>query len=93
MIDERGDSGMTIRIHIEELLLDGLPVLGHEGPAVRKAVEKELSRLFAEGGLSRELAGGGAFPDVPNGNMKITGTGPSKIGKEIARAVYGGIGR
>jgi hypothetical protein len=26
-------------------------------------------------------------------NMKITGSGPSKIGKEIAWALYGGIGK
>jgi hypothetical protein len=84
---------MTIRVHIDRLVLEGMTVQRHEGPAVQKAVEKELARLLAEGGLSADLASGGAYPDVQAGNMNTTGRGPSKIGKEIARAVYGRIGR
>jgi hypothetical protein len=84
---------MTIRVHIDRIVLEGLPVRNREGPAVKMAVEQELARLFTEGGLSSGLASGGAFPDVPGRTMTISDTSPRKIGTEIARSVYGGIGR
>jgi hypothetical protein len=84
---------MTIRIHIERLVLDGMPVQRHEGPLVQQAAETELARLLMEGGLSAELASGGAYPEVRAGDMNTIGTNPREIGKGIARAVYGGIGR
>jgi hypothetical protein len=84
---------MTIKIHIEKLVLDGLPVQSHDGPELRKAMAKELVRLLAEGGLSPELVGGGAYPDVPAGNANISGKNATKVGREIARAVYGRIGK
>lgn len=84
---------MTIRIHIERLVLDGMPVQRHEGPLVQRAAERELARLLTEGGLSAELASGGAYPEVRAGSMNMNGNNPREIGKGIARAVYGGIGR
>jgi hypothetical protein len=84
---------MTIRVHIDRLVLEGMTVQRHEGPAVQKAVETELARLLAEGGLSGDLVSGGAYPDIPAADMNISGTSAREIGKGIARAVYGGIGR
>ncbi|MGB9176690.1 MAG: hypothetical protein WCB46_08150 [Methanoregula sp.] len=84
---------MTIRVHIDRLVLDGVPVQRHEGPAVQRSLEKELARLLAEGGLSADLASGGAYPDIPAADMNISGSSAREIGKGIARAVYGGIGR
>jgi hypothetical protein len=84
---------MTIRVHIDRIVLEGLPVRKREGPAVKLAVEKELARLFAEGGIPPVLAAGGAYPDVPGGKMTVSGTSPREIGTAIARSVYGGMGR
>jgi hypothetical protein len=84
---------MTIRVHIDRLVLEGMPVQRHEGLVVQRAVEKELARLLAEGGLAADLASGGAYPDVQAGNMHITGPGARAIGKGIARSIYGGIGQ
>jgi hypothetical protein len=84
---------MSIRVHIESLVLEGLPITRSQGPLVQAAVEAELARLMAEGGLAQELASGGAVPSVPAGNIKLAGGGPNHIGRQIARAVYGGIGK
>jgi hypothetical protein len=84
---------MTIRVHIDRIVLEGLPVRNREGPAVKHAVEKELARLFAEGGISPGLTTGGVYPDVPCGKMTVSGHNPREIGRQIARSVYGGIGR
>ena len=84
---------MTIRIHIERLVLEGMPFGLREGQVVQQAVERELARLLEEGGLSAALAGGGAYPSLRPGSMRVSGGSPREIGDGIARAVYGGIGR
>jgi hypothetical protein len=84
---------MSLRIHIDRLVLDGLAIPRNEGPLVQAAVEAELSRLFTEGNLAPALMSGGAIPALSAGTVAVTGEGgPVAIGHQIARAVYGGIG-
>jgi hypothetical protein len=82
-----------IKVHIEHLVLEGLPVEQRHGPQVKAAVEEELSRLIAEGGLAPELASGGAVPSVRADRINSIGKGPAQIGKQIARSVYRGMNR
>jgi hypothetical protein len=84
---------MNIKLHIERLVLDGLPVTRSQGPQVQVAMEAELARLMAEGGLAQELASGGALPSVLADGIKSVGGSPAQIGRQIAKAVYGGIGK
>ena len=84
---------MKINIHIERLVLDGLPVTHAQGPLLQQAVEAELGQLLGEGGLSSALAGGGAMPHVPVSQIQLRrGDDSGAIGRQIARSVYGGIG-
>ena len=84
---------MNIKLHIERLVLDGLPITRSQGPLVQAAVEAELARLLAEGSLAPELASGGAVPSVRADGINSVGGSPGQIGRQIARAVYGGIGK
>jgi hypothetical protein len=84
---------MTIKLHIERLVLEGLPIMRSQGPLVQAAVQAELSRLLAQGGLGPELASGGAVPSVPVESIRLNAGSPAQIGKQIARSVYGGMGR
>ncbi len=85
---------MNINLHIERLVLDGVAVAPGERPRLQAAVETELARLLAEGGLSEELRGGGAVPSVRAGGIRLTGQGDAAgLGRQIAGAVYRGIGR
>jgi len=85
---------MKINLHIERLILDGLPVASNQGPLVQAALEAELARLLGVNGLSRELRAGGAVPEVAAGPLQLTTEStPSKLGQQIAQAVYGGIGK
>jgi hypothetical protein len=82
---------MSINLHIERLILEGIPA--HESRSVRKTVERELARLLREGGLSHELHRGGALPDVPAGTIRVGhDRHPRRLGADVARAVYRGIG-
>jgi hypothetical protein len=84
---------MKINLHIERLILEGLPVTSLQGAQVRASVEKELTRLLAAHGLSHELRGGIAVPSVRGGAIKIgKDNQPARLGQSIARAVHEGIG-
>jgi hypothetical protein len=84
---------MRIEVHIERLVLDGLPVSSADGPRVRAAVESELARLLVAGGLNRDLGGARA---VARMNAPQISVGPRErpdaIGRAVAASVHAGIG-
>lgn len=85
---------MTIHVHIERLVLDGLPVTGAQAPRVEAALEAELGRLLADGEVSPGLLSDGAVAHVPGGTIQMSGqSDPAGIGRQVARALYGGIGQ
>jgi hypothetical protein len=85
---------MNIQVHIERLVLDGVTVAPGDRPELQAAVETELARLLADGGLSPALLGGGAVPSVRTGETQLSPEGDAVgIGQQIAAAVYGGIGQ
>lgn len=82
----------SIEVHIEELLLHGLPLTHSQGPAVQAAVETELARLLIEGGLTSSLQSGGAMPSLRANAIQLRAESkPAQLGQQIAQAVYGGI--
>lgn len=85
---------MNIQLHIERLILDGLPATSVRGPQVKAAVEAELTRLLTANGLSHELQGGAAMQGLSASPLEVSAdTKPAQLGKQIARSVYGGIGK
>lgn len=84
---------MRINVHIERLVLEGLPATAHQAAEIQRAVETELAGLLARGGLSRELRGGIAVPRVRAGILQLgPDNRPAQLGRGIARAVHSGIG-
>jgi len=84
---------MNINVSIERLILDGLPLTHSQRPLVQAAVETELARLLAAGGLAAYLQAGVALRSIPGGSIQLPSDGnPNTLGQQIARAVYGGIG-
>jgi hypothetical protein len=82
---------MNITVHIERLILEGLPLKGGDGAAVQAAVETELARLLTEKGLSRMSTG--AAPNVSAGPVALAKeTKPADLGHQIARAIYASLG-
>jgi hypothetical protein len=85
---------MKINIAIDRLVLDGIDIAAADRPRLRAAVESELARLIAGGGISGGLAGGIAVPSVPASSIAIAASrSPRELGSAIAGSVYGGIGR
>ena len=80
---------MKINLHIERLVLDGLPIAHHHGPQVQTAVERELARLFAaEETLCRLNFTSGATPRVSAPNINALSGNPVRTGEQIAQVVH-----
>lgn len=85
---------MNVNLNIERLVLEGFQLRPGEHVLVGAAVEQELTRLLSERGVSTQLLSGGAVPRLTASDMRLTGgESPRQIGTQIARSLYGGIGR
>ena len=85
---------MNVNVHIERLVLDGLPITRSQGTIVQAAVEAELARLIVAGELKTDLLGGGARPYASADVIQLTSDNdPRRLGQQIAHSVYGGIGQ
>lgn len=83
---------MNINLHIERLVLDGLPITHSQSLLVQQAVEAELSRLLSTGELSRSLLQGAAVPNLQASNINWDNAShPTQLGQQIAQSIYGGI--
>lgn len=83
---------MNINLHIERLILDGLPIERHHAPLLKTAVEAELSRLLAANGSAPAFTSSGSRPAAPASEIQLArNVSPKMLGRQIARALYGGF--
>ncbi len=85
---------MNIHVHIERIVVDGLPV-GFEGRAeLRRSVESELGRMLASRGLAPGLLSGAALRSVSAPPVELEhGSSPSDLGSQIAGSIGSSIAR
>ena len=84
----------NIRLHIDRLVIEGVSLGPGDGARLRKAVERELTRLLAHNGLNPALGAGSATPRVAAPGIQLdAGKRPAEWGRQIAGTVYGGIGK
>jgi hypothetical protein len=85
---------MNIRLHIDRLILEGASLNAREQPHFQAALKMELSRLLAERGLAGDLINGAAVNAVRGGTVQLRGEASGQgLGRQVAQAVYRGIGR
>jgi hypothetical protein len=83
---------MRIKVHIERVVLEGLPVSSHDAQRVQRALTAELERLIAAREISGDLRSGGAVPSVQGVELRLpTHTSPRELGRQIARSVHRGL--
>ena len=86
--------GMNVMLHIERLVFDGLPVSEAALPHLHPAIETELARLIADGGVSVDFSADRLVPSLRGGDVRMTAGGREAVlGRQIAGALYGGIGK
>jgi hypothetical protein len=84
---------MRINVHIERLILDGLPVRTSQGRVLQASIERELARLLAGDGLASEVLAGRAVASLPHSTIEITTDAPpTVIARQIAEALNRQIG-
>lgn len=85
---------MKINLHIERLVLEGLPLSRAQGPLVQRAVELELTRLFGGGDIAAGLRSGGTIPHAAGGPLHFAKeASPRQLGTQIAQSVHEGLGK
>ncbi len=80
---------MSIALHIERLVLDGLPAHAGQRAQILAALEAELSRLLAERGLPGVAAG--AVPRVDAAPVRLAPGAPDQWGRQIAQSLVGSL--
>jgi hypothetical protein len=82
----------TIEVYIEELVLHGFDL--RDRYAIGEAVQRELSRLFAEQGIHSSLGQGREIARLDVGTFDVKpGAKAEAIGTQVAQSVYGGLKR
>jgi hypothetical protein len=83
---------MSINLHIDRLVLEGVNIAPDQRHLLKANVETELARLLAEGGLASSLSQGAALSRLSTSSIQLNGGSPMQLGRHIAQSVYGGIG-
>lgn len=85
---------MKIDVNIERLILDGVSLAPSQRPAFQAALEDELGRLLAGGALPSALSESRNIPGVRASEVRLAPNGgAAQWGRQIAQAVYEGLGR
>jgi hypothetical protein len=90
LIDHR--QSPTIELHIDELVLEGFPMLDRE--RLGGAIRTELARLLTEQGAPSLLNQSGEIMNLPGGTLTAGQTADATaLGVQIAHAIYVGLNR
>lgn len=80
----------NVELHIDELVLRGLP--SWQRDRIAAAVEAELQRLLDEGGLPTMLAAGGTVPEVAVDDLQLAASAKTEVvGAQIAGSIYSSL--
>jgi hypothetical protein len=83
----------NIELHIERLILEGLPLSPRESREVVAGVEGGLTRLLAQGGVDPRLLDGAVVPRLTAPDIRLqAGLEPLALSRRVAGALYRGIG-
>lgn len=98
MIDDEPGDGRAARpapqkhsgvsLHIERLVIEGVPLGSRQLVQLREAAQRELTRLIERDGVGSALKGGAlpklAGPTIQTGDP----VRPAELGRQIARSVH-----
>lgn len=82
---------MSINLHIERLVLDGVSVEPHQRAELKAAVETELGHLLVLNGINSDVQSNNHFLSISAGSIALGYNQPVNLGQQIGNAVYRGI--
>lgn len=85
----------AIAMHIEHLVVDGLPLTRAQAARMQASLERELARLIAQGGNARAWGGAqatqAARSAAPARGVPWDATRPHQLGRALARDVFASL--
>ena len=82
---------MNIRVHIDRLVLDGVPISSDDAPVLQAAVESELARLFSDPSWS-SIASPAHLARIGGQPIQLAAKhDAASLGHQIASAIHGGF--
>jgi hypothetical protein len=91
-IDRNTTTPANIELYVEELVLDGFAA--RDRYLIAEAIERELTRLFAEQSLTLSSIEPLAMARLDGGSINVRpGTRAETIGAQLAQAIHGGLQR
>jgi hypothetical protein len=79
---------MSLNVHIERLVVEGVSLEVGQGPRLGEAVRVELARLLAPGAWA-PAAAGGVTPRLAGTEVSVPASPrPERLGCQIAEAIY-----
>jgi len=83
---------MKINLHIERVVLEGLPVRRLDAGRFRESLQAEVAGLFAAGAWPDAFANGAAMPHLHAADIRLQqGEQPIALAQRLARAVHSAI--
>jgi hypothetical protein len=83
---------MNVHLHIERLVLAGVPVEVGNGDSLRAAIEAELTRQLSRGDLAPGMRSGSARRQVATSAIGVNGDDtPATLGRKIGGVLHGGL--
>jgi hypothetical protein len=85
---------MSIELHIERLVLEGMPLAHGQERQLRAALQRQLAALLSTDGAGDWLRGRGSVPGLQGAPMRLDrDAGAAQWGRRIAGSVFAGLTR
>lgn len=83
---------MNIQLHIERIVIEGISLDHQQRDQLATALRMELTQLLDASGMPQSLADGGNWARMPAQSVHCQEESMVELGRQIARAVFGGFG-
>jgi hypothetical protein len=88
------ENRMNINLHIERLILDGLPLEARDGAILRAIIEVEIARLLSQNADISNWQTSRTPSSVRANAIQLTDeSSTAQIGRQIAGSIYESIGK
>ena len=81
-----------IFLHVERMVLSGMPLTGAQAARIQGTMERELGRLFAARGNLAWRGAGTVVPTAKAPKVYWDAKHPERLGRALARSVFASFG-
>ncbi|OGB24077.1 MAG: hypothetical protein A3I66_11425 [Burkholderiales bacterium RIFCSPLOWO2_02_FULL_57_36] len=87
----KNQASRDVTLHIERVVIDGVPLTGAQAAQLRAALQGELTNLLERDGAGFLLQGGAMPRSTAPAIQVFAPVRPAELGRQIARSVYASL--